>query len=60
MSLLFRNLLDEGFYEKDDYGDLTRIDDPDKIIEAKKDGRLYESDGMSTTKVDDVDYEKNF
>ena len=35
MSLLFRNWLDEGYYEEDDWDDLTRIEDPEDIRRAK-------------------------
>jgi len=48
--MLFTNWLDEGFYEDDGYG-LTKIDDPDKLFEARKSGNLYHCDGFSTTKV---------
>jgi len=51
MALLFRNWLEEGYYEEDDYGDLTKIDDPTRIIESAKNGTLYENDGMAMTKV---------
>ena len=53
MSLLFRNWLDEGYYEEDDWDDLTLIEDPEDIRRAKNAGRLYENDGMCTTKVPD-------
>jgi len=36
MSLLFRNWLDEGYYEEDGYGNLFKIDDPIEIHKAKK------------------------
>ena len=51
MGLLFRNWLDEGYYEEDSWGDLTRIEDPDRILEAQKEGKLYQNDGMATTRV---------
>lgn len=51
MGLLFNNYLDEGFYEEDSYGTLTKITDPKKIIEAQQKGTLYENDSMATTKV---------
>ena len=53
MSLLFRNWLEEGYYEEDSMGDLTKLDDIEKVIEAKKDGKLYYHDGYSIGKVDD-------
>jgi len=55
MGLLFSNWLEEGFYEEDGYGDLTRIKDPDKIHKAKKEGRLFEHDGMGMCKVNEED-----
>lgn len=55
MGLLFNNWLEEGYYEDDGFGDLTRIEDPQEIREAQKQGRLYENDGMATTKVGDED-----
>jgi len=61
MGLLFRNWLEEGYYEDDGTGDLTRITEPDDILEAQKNGRLYENDGMSTTKVyedEEICYDK--
>lgn len=36
MSLFFRNWLDEGYYEEDSSGDLTRLEDPKDIRNAKK------------------------
>ena len=53
MSLLFRNWLEEGYYEEDSWGDLTRIEDPEDIRRARNSGTLYENDGMCTTKVPD-------
>lgn len=53
MSLLFRNWLEEGYYEEDSMGDLTKLDDIEKVIEAKKSGNLYYHDGYSLGKVDD-------
>jgi capsid portal protein len=51
MGLLFNNYLDEGFYEEDSYGTLTKITNPKKIVEAQQKGALYENDGIATTKV---------
>jgi capsid portal protein len=51
MGLLFNNYLDEGFYEEDSYGTLTKITNPKKIVEAQQNGSLYENDGIATTKV---------
>lgn len=50
MSLLFRNWLEEGFYEEDSMGDLTQISDPNEIYEARKNGTLYYHDGYSISK----------
>ena len=59
MSLLFRNWLDEGYYEDDGYG-YTFIDDPKRIRELHKEGKLYEHDGMGISKVpDDVNLNLN-
>ena len=44
MGLLFRNWLEEGFYEEDDYG-LTKIETEEEIYQARKDGILYYSNG---------------
>ena len=51
MGLLFNNYLDEGFYEEDSYGTLTKITNHKKIVEAQQNGALYENDGIATTKV---------
>lgn len=51
MSMLFRNWLDEGYYEEDSWGDLTRLDNVDDIQAAAARGTLYEHDGMGMTKV---------
>lgn len=53
MSMLFRNWLDEGYYEEDGMGSLTRLEDPADIRAAQQAGTLYENDGMATTKVDE-------
>lgn len=55
MGMLFRNWLDEGFYEDDGYGDLTKLEDPIEIYRAKKSGSLYHHDGMGVSKVDKYD-----
>jgi hypothetical protein len=36
MGLFFRNWLDEGYYEEDSSGDLTRLEDPKDIRNAQK------------------------
>lgn len=53
MSLLFRHWLDEGYYEEDAMGDLTKIEDPVEIRSVKKDGNLYHHDGYSLSKITD-------
>lgn len=54
MSLFFRNWLDEGYYEEDSSGDLTRLEDPKDIRNAqKKNGTLYHHDGFSFGKAAD-------
>lgn len=55
MGMLFRNWLEEGYYEEDGYGDLTKIDDPNEITTAKKNNRLYHHDGYGMSKVDKYD-----
>ena len=52
MGLLFRNWAENGFYEEDSRGDLTRIEDAADIIRAQKEGRLYEHDDAGMTKVE--------
>lgn len=54
MSLLFRHWLDEGYYEEDSMGDLTKIDDPIEIRNAEKNGNLYHHDGYSLNKIEIV------
>ena len=53
MSLLFRNWLDEGYYEEDSWGDLYRIENPVDILRVQKEGNLYHNDGFTTSKVDE-------
>jgi hypothetical protein len=53
MSLLFSNWLNEGYYEDDGRGDLTRIKDPADILRIQKEGNLYHNDGFTTDKVDE-------
>jgi hypothetical protein len=55
MGMLFRNWLEEGFYEEDEMGDLTRIDEPRQIREAANRGTLYHHDGMGMSKSDNPD-----
>ncbi len=50
MGLFFRNWLEEGFYEEDSQGDLTKITDPEVIKEAASNGTLHEHDGISMSK----------
>ena len=58
MSMFFRNWLPEGFYEEDNWGELTRLDNPDDIKNAQKSGKLYQHDGVSMGKIDNVDIEE--
>lgn len=55
MGLFFRNWHDEGFYEIDEYDTVTKLENSEDIICAKKEGRLYEHDGMGMTYVDKKD-----
>jgi hypothetical protein len=50
MTLLFRNWLEEGYYEEDGLGDLTKIEESKDIYEAFNNGTLYEHDGLAMTK----------
>jgi hypothetical protein len=50
MGMLFRNWLDEGFYEEDSMGDLTRLTDPREIRRAEAEGTLFVHDGMGLSK----------
>jgi len=52
MGLLFSNYLDAGYYEEDSMGDITRLNTPDEIYNARKNGNLYEHDGFGLTKCD--------
>ncbi len=51
MSLLFRNWLDEGYYEEDEWGNLYKVEDLSKLNQIKNQGNLYLNDGIATTKV---------
>ena len=53
MSMLFRNWLDEGYYEEDSWGDLTRLENPQDIRRAQKNGNLYHHDGYCMSKSSD-------
>jgi hypothetical protein len=55
MSMFGRNWLNEGFYEEDSWGDLTRIEDKEQIIDAQKNGKLYRNDGYSTDHINEND-----
>jgi hypothetical protein len=46
---------EEGLYEVDPYDSLTRLTRTGDILRAFSEGRLYVSDGMSLTKVTDLD-----
>ena len=46
MGLFFRNWHDEGFYEIDEYDTVTKLEDKEDIIRAKKEGTLYEHDNI--------------
>jgi hypothetical protein len=60
MGILFRNWLEEGFYEEDGWGDLTKIDEPRRIREAANSGTLYHHDGMGMSKTDSPEEIHNF
>jgi hypothetical protein len=51
--MFFRNWLDEGYYEEDSWGDLTRLEDPQDIRRAQKNVSLYHHDGYSMSKSSD-------
>lgn len=53
--MLFINWLEPGYYEEDEMGSLTKLEDPIEILEVQKAGNLYENDGMSTSKVHSLD-----
>ena len=55
MGLLFNNYLEKGYYELDDYGTYTKLDNMKDILKAQQQGTLYENDGMATTKINDGD-----
>lgn len=55
MGLLFNNYLEKGYYELDEYGIYTKLDNMKDILKAQQNGTLYENDGMATTKVNDSD-----
>jgi len=54
MGILNRNLLDEAFYEEDEYGDLTKLDSLEEIERAAKSGNLYHHDGYSMGKMPEI------
>lgn len=51
MGLMFRSYLEEGYYEEDGMGGLSKIEDPREISNALSKGTLFENDGYATTKV---------
>ena len=44
---MFNNYLEEGYYEDNGYN-LTKINDPIKIIKLQKERRLYFNNGIAT------------
>lgn len=52
MGLFNQHWLDEGYYEDDGYGDMTKITDKDEISRAKKENKLFRHDGYSLNKVE--------
>ncbi len=61
MSMFFRHWLDEGFYEEDGSGDMTRLEDPDSILEAQRAGKLREHDGTGFSEIgkhDNIDIDE--
>lgn len=55
MSILGSSWKAEGYYEDDGYGDMTFIDDPERIRELHEKGELFEHDGISMGKVNESD-----
>ena len=51
MSILGSSWMPEGYYEDCGYGDYYIVDDPHKIRELHSEGKLYEHDGISMSKV---------
>ena len=54
MGLLFRNWLEEGFYEEDSLGDLTRLYKTEDILDAYNNNCLYQHDGLGLSKVNNI------
>lgn len=59
MGIFFRNWLDEGFYEEDSMGDLTRIEDWREIKIAEAKGALFVHDGMGLSKATPEDVQRH-
>lgn len=51
MGMHFRNWLEEGYYEEDEFGDLSKIEDPYHIHKIQSEDKLYYHDGLGMTKV---------
>jgi hypothetical protein len=54
MGILNRNFHEEGFYEEDEYGDLTKLDSLEEIERSAKSGNLYHHDGYSMEKMSEI------
>jgi hypothetical protein len=54
MSILGSNWLPEGYYEDDGYG-YTKVEDPERIRELQREGKLFEHDGMGMGRVENND-----
>ena len=54
MGALNRHIFVEGFYEEDGMGDFIQVFNKLDIENAKKRGELYESDGISLSKIRDI------
>ena len=60
MSMFFRNWLEEGYYEEDSWGDMTRLDNVADIQAAASKDTLFEHDGMGMSKVHNLTVIHNY
>jgi hypothetical protein len=53
MGIFSDRYLEDGYYQEDEAGNLTRINDDTEFFQALEDGNLLKSDGYSVTPVND-------
>jgi hypothetical protein len=58
MGIFSHKYIDEGYYQEDEFGNITKVYDNNELIDALEDNKLFYCDGDSMTLVNSVETPK--